>query len=66
MTLSTFVLERVVAFLPEVIKLPQQESELRQLADSFYKYGYPNGIAGIDDSRSQDKVPAIVKNDFLT
>ena len=53
MTLSTFVLEGVVAFLPEVIKLPQQESELRQLADS-YKYGYPNGVVAIDDTGSQD------------
>ena len=59
-------MERVVALLPEVIKFPQQESEFRQLADSFYKYGYPNVIGAIDGSGIQVKVPAIDKNDFWT
>ena len=57
---------RVVALLPEVIKFPQQESEFRRLADSFYKYGFPNVIGAIDGSGIQVKVPAINNNDFWT
>ena len=33
-----------------VIKIPSEDTEFRQLANSFYQYHYPNFIGAIDGS----------------
>ena len=60
------VVDNILQLLPQVIKMPRQESEFRKLADEFYKYGYPNVVGALDGTGIKVTVPASDKNDYFT
>ena len=60
------VVDNILKLLPQVIKMPRQESEFRKLADEFYKYGYPNVVGALDGTGIKVTVPASDKNDYFT
>ena len=60
------VVNNILQLLPQVIKMPKHESELRKLSDEFYKYGFPNVVGALDGTGIKVMVPASDKNDYFT